>query len=414
MNNTLLARLFACLLLSATALIAADAVYYPPPDAQGGWRSLNSAEEIRRLAGMDSAKLDAAFEFTKDTTQHGGLLVVRHGYLVLERYFGRGNREAIPELASCGKAFTSIAVGIMLKEKKSLIPNGLDQKVFTPRYLPPEIFPLDDPRKAEITLGQLLAMSAGIRGVNPVFVKGAKQTWEGPSVDGPIATTDPVALHEKLWCAPGDCYSYSTSSPHLASIVLRRLTGMELEQYLRVKIAEPLGFGTWGYAMYRPGLKAGINAEGRLDHTPGGGSIAVRSTDVLRFVYLLLHEGKWRNRQIVPADFVRQCGKLSHYNPHYPHSFNFVVNEQGQVTGVPRDAYWKAGAGGYCMYVVPSLDLVVYKMGGNEKQYDPALTRLPVRYSYDGSRDGWKLDPKKGGDATNRTLAKVVEAITSR
>lgn len=34
----------------------------------------------------------------------------------------------------------------MLKEKASLIPNGLDEKVFTPKYLPGEFFPLDDPR----------------------------------------------------------------------------------------------------------------------------------------------------------------------------------------------------------------------------------------------------------------------------
>ena len=398
-------------LLSCIGMLqAGDAVYYPPADVHGGWRTLKNDAEVRRQAGLDPAKLDAAFEFTKDTTQHGGLLVVRHGYLAYERYFGRGNREAIPELASCGKAFTSIAVGIVLQEKAALIPEGLDQKVFTREYMPAEVFPLDDPRKADITLGQLLAMSAGIRGVNPVYVHGEKKTWDSPSVDGPIATTDPVALHEKLWCAPGECYSYATSSPHLASIVLRRLSGMELEDYIRLKIAGPLGFGTWGYAMYRPGLKAGVNAEGRLDHTPGGGSIAVRSTDVLRFVYLLLHDGKWQDRQIVPAAFVRQCGRLSPYNPHFAHSFNFNVNEEGKVPGVPRDAYWKAGAGGYCMYVVPSLDLVVYKMGGNEKQYDPALTRLPVRYRYDGSRDGWKLDPKKGGDATNKTLAKVVAA----
>jgi len=399
-------------LLSCIGMLqAGDAVYYPPADVHGGWRTLKNDAEVRRQAGLDPAKLDAAFEFTKDTTQHGGLLVVRHGYLAYERYFGRGNREAIPELASCGKAFTSIAVGIVLQEKAALIPEGLDQKVFTREYMPAEVFPLDDPRKADITLGQLLAMSAGIRGVNPVYVHGEKKTWDSPSVDGPIATTDPVALHEKLWCAPGECYSYATSSPHLASIVLRRLSGMELEDYIRLKIAGPLGFGTWGYAMYRPGLKAGVNAEGRLDHTPGGGSIAVRSTDVLRFVYLLLHDGKWQDRQIVPAAFVRQCGRLSPYNPHFAHSFNFNVNEEGKVPGVPRDAYWKAGAGGYCMYVVPSLDLVVYKMGGNEKQYDPALTRLPVRYRYDGSRDGWKLDPKKGGDATNKTLAKVVAAV---
>ena len=404
-------RSLALLLLMVGVSRAGEPVYYPPSDADGGWRTLKTDVEDRNTAGMDLAKLDQAFEYTKDTTQHGGLLVVRHGYLVLERYFGRGNREAIPELASCGKAFTSIAVGIMLKEKASLIPDGLDQKVFTPKYMPQEIFPLDDPRKADITLGQLLAMSAGIRGVNPVYVKGEKQTWEGPSIDGPIATTDPVALHEKLWCTPGECYSYATSSPHLASIVLRRLTGMELEQYIRLKVAGPLGFGTWGYAMYRPGLKAGINDEGRLDHTPGGGSIAVRSTDVLRFVYLLLHEGKWGDRQIVPADFVAKCGKLSPYNPHFAHSFNFNVNEEGKVAGVPRDAYWKAGAGGYCMYVVPSLDLVVYKMGGNEKQYDPALTRLPMKYQYDGSRDGWKADPAKAGDSTNKTLAKVVAAV---
>ena len=404
-------RPLAFLYLAVGLLRAAEPVYYPPPDAEGGWRTFESDAEVRGKGGMDPAKLRAAFEYTRDTTQHGGLLVVRHGYLVYENYFGRGNREAIPELASCGKAFTSIAVGIMLKEKAALIPEGLDQKVFTPKYMPAEIFPLDDPRKAEIKLGQLLAMSAGIRGVNPVYVHGEKQTWDAPSIDGPIATTDPVALHEKLWCAPGECYSYATSSPHLASIVLRRLTGMELEQYIRLKIAEPLGFGTWGYAMYRPGLRAGVDAEGRLEHTPGGGSIAVRATDVLRFIYLLLHEGKWRDRQIVPAAFVRQCGRLSPYNPHFAHSFNFNVNEEGKVAGVPRDAYWKAGAGGYCMYVVPSLDMVVYKMGGNEKQYDPALTRLPVRYQYDGSRDGWKADPAKAADSTNKTLAKVVAAV---
>ena len=53
-----------------------------------------------------------------------------------------------------GKAFTGIACGIMLEEFKDKIPQGLDTKVFTEQYLP-EAFPLDDPRKAEITLGQL-------------------------------------------------------------------------------------------------------------------------------------------------------------------------------------------------------------------------------------------------------------------
>ena len=81
----------------------------------------------------------------------------------LREIFREGNRNANPDMASCGKAFTSIACGIMLKEKHDLIPQGLDTKVFTKEYLP-EAFPLDDPAKADITFGQLLAMTAGFHG----------------------------------------------------------------------------------------------------------------------------------------------------------------------------------------------------------------------------------------------------------
>ena len=75
--------------------------------------------------------------------------MVRHGYLVYEKYFGKGNREAHPDMASIGKAFTSISCGILLKEKHDQIPDGLETRVFTEKYLP-EAFPLSDPAKAEI------------------------------------------------------------------------------------------------------------------------------------------------------------------------------------------------------------------------------------------------------------------------
>jgi CubicO group peptidase (beta-lactamase class C family) len=401
------------MLLLFAASLAAASDYFPPPDDQGGWRTLKDAAAIRQTTALDTQKLDAAFDYIQQTSQHGGLLVVRRGYLVYERYFGRGHREALPELASCGKAFTSVAVGMMLREKPSQFPRGLDEKVFTPKYLPAEAFPLNDPRKAEISLGQLLSMSAGLKGTNPVYVKGKREEWPNPTEDnGPYSTTDAFALRQPLWCAPGDCYSYSTASSHVPAIIVRQVMGMEMEEYMRRKLTTPLGFGTWGYAMYRPKLKGGIDASGRMFHTPGGGSIAVRSTDMLRFGYFLLHEGRWGKRQIVAPEFVRHCGRLSPYNPHYSHSFNFNVNEDGHLKNVPKDAYWKGGAGGYAIYVVPSLDLVIYKMGGNESQYDPALTRLPVKYRYDGSRDGWKPgDPKVVGDATGRTLQMVVAAI---
>ena len=78
---------------------------------------------------------------------------------------------------------------------------------------------------------------------------------------------------------------------------------------------------------------------------------------MLRFGYLLLREGRWAARQIVPASYVHQCGTSSPYNPHFPFSFEFDVNSDGKaVEGAPHDAFWKGGSGGYVIYVVPSLD----------------------------------------------------------
>ena len=65
--------------------------YFPPPDQQGGWRVLADPTTVRGTAGMDSAALDQAFEYTKTTSRFGGLLVARHGYLVYEKYFGRAS-----------------------------------------------------------------------------------------------------------------------------------------------------------------------------------------------------------------------------------------------------------------------------------------------------------------------------------
>jgi CubicO group peptidase (beta-lactamase class C family) len=396
-------------LLCAGLLLGGD--YFPPPDAQGGWRT--------GAAGMDRARLDQAFEYASRTSQHGGLLVVRHGYLVYERYYGRGNREAIPTMASVGKAFTSISCGIMLNEFRGKMPDGLDTKVFTKQLLP-EAFPLDDPRKAEITLGQLLSMAAGLHGdgTNPGFVnfEPSVKLDALPRVDPAqygADYQDQSALHQPLWTAPGGGYSYASNSPHIASIVLRHVTGMEMQDYIDEKLAKPMGWGTWGYGHVQGQIK--------LPHTPGGGNIAARSTDAIRFTYLLLHHGNWSGKQLVPAEYVAMCSRPSPYQKHAPFSLMFETNADGHVAGAPKDAYFKSGAGGFGVYVVPSLDMVIYKMAGSDGQYDPAATGLAQKYAYDGSRDGWKPaqhtqfsdGPVGVDDGVRRTLEMVVAAVTA-
>jgi CubicO group peptidase (beta-lactamase class C family) len=407
-STSLIATILATFCLASASLHAAD--YFPPPDSEGGWRTLKDPKQIRELAGMDAKRLDNAFEFTQRCSQNGGLLVVRHGYLVLERYFGRAARDANTDMASTGKAFTSIACGIMLKEFHDKIPDGLETKVFTEAFLP-EALPLDDPRKAEIKLGQLLCMTAGYNGEGgaPTGIVNGKAEQLKPVPGQNIRNLDESSIRCALWTNPGAGYSYSSPSPHIASIVQRHVTGMELQDYIRDRLAKPMGWGSWGYCLHRGNFD--------MPHANGAGSIALHATDALRFGYCLLHDGRWKDEQLVPADYIKLCHTQSPYNPHCPFSLQFEHNADGHVAGAPRDAFYKSGAGGFGIFVVPSLDVVIYKLGGNNGQYDPALTGIPLTFEPDTSRDNWKPIPRTpfnegslGGDDGLRRVLEMVSA----
>jgi len=402
---------FAVLLSSrfAVALHAAD--YFPPPDSLGGWRTATGLKQVRQRAGLDLRQLDRAFDFTQRCSQNGGLLVVRHGWLAYQRYFGRASRDANPDMASTGKAVTSIACGIMLAEFHDQIPDGLNQKVFTETYLP-EAFPLDDPRKADITLGQLLCMTAGYHGEgsSPGLVRGQVVPLS-PAPGQNIRDLDLSSIRTVLWTNPGAGYSYSSPAPHIASIVLRHVTGMELQDYVDARLAKPMGWGPWAYCLHR--------GDFLMPHANGAGSTALHATDALRFGYCLLHQGRWAGKQLIPADYIAQCGQPSPFNPHCPFSLMFENNSDGHVAGAPRDAFYKSGAGGFGIFIVPSLDLVIYKLGGNDGQYDPALTGLPQPIVSDDSRKNWQPIPRTpfnegslgGDDGVRRVLEMVSAAV---
>ena len=119
----------------------------------------------------------------------------------------------------------------------------------------------------------------------------------------------------------------------------------------------------------------------------------------------------------MPDEYIALCNKPSPDNPHCPFSLQFEHNSDGHVAGAPRDAYYKSGAGGFGIFIVPSLDLVIYKLGGNDRQYDPALTGISQPFQYDGSRDNWKPIPRTpfnegslGGDDGLRRVLEMVSA----
>src|SRR5258706_5729022 len=162
------------LLLGAAPQESKLSDYFPPPEEKGGWRTLlpesgapDAAQKakIREVAGVDWDKLSLAWEFNAAADGATQLLVIRRGHIVGEWSRDCDRKKAF-NIYSSSKSYTSVAWGLLLKDsEEGKLPSGkkisLDTKVCNAEWLP-ESLPLPDPRKAEITVRNLLNMASGL------------------------------------------------------------------------------------------------------------------------------------------------------------------------------------------------------------------------------------------------------------
>jgi len=91
------------------------------------------------------------------------------------------------------------------------------------------------------------------------------------------------------------------------------------------------------------------------------------------------------------------------------------VNSDVHYPEYPRDAFWKSGSGAHMLYVVPSLDLVVWKLAGRYGQYEQRDTGVPLDPEIargSQARRNWKptINEREG---QRLLLSKVIEAIVT-
>jgi len=85
-----------------------------------------------------------------------GLLVIRNGKLIAEKYFNKGSVSQVSGRMSATKSYTSALVGVAL-QKGCL--KSVDQKMID--FFPEFADKITDPRKKQITIRQMLQMRAG-------------------------------------------------------------------------------------------------------------------------------------------------------------------------------------------------------------------------------------------------------------
>jgi CubicO group peptidase (beta-lactamase class C family) len=303
--------------------------------------------------GLDPAKLCDLDAFLKQWPQQNvhAVLVARHGKLVVERYYdGADERwgrslgvvhfaaDVKHDVKSVSKSATSLLVGIALAEGK--FP-ALDSAVLDAF---PEYADLATPEKKRITFRHLLTMSAGL-------------AWDEdrPFSDplnnerGMLTATDPFRyiLQQPVVASPGTVYDYSGGATSLLAAALVKGTGRTLQDYAREKLFVPLDINNFDWDDVGVSRKLGAH-----------GSLRLRPRDLAKLGQLMLNDGRWNGRRVLPAGWAAQSAK-----PRINGEGLFFYGYQwwlGRSFANGRELTWVAafGLGAQRVYVVPALDLV--------------------------------------------------------
>lgn len=207
-----------------------------------------------------------------------GIVILRRGKVICEAEWAPWDRETPQALWSLSKSFTSCAVGLARSEKRLELGDKLID--FFPEYRSC----VTDKRMFDVTLRDLLTMRSGHAQCAVVF---AWADTAGDWVRG--------FLSSQLTFPPGSRFVYNSAATYMLSAVIRRVTGLNVREYLMPRLFEPLAIvpGLW------ESCPAGTNY--------GGFGLHLKLMDVAKFAQLILDKGQWQGKQLLPADYLEEA-----------------------------------------------------------------------------------------------------------
>lgn len=204
---------------------------------------------------------------------------------------------------------------------------------------------------------------------------------------------DGVPAQRRLLFEPGCGFNYSNFGLEQLALAMRNVSGVEVGRYAWERFLGEIGmpaelrdnfYGEMPYSDDRelnysdkPGWGVGggegCNAYGADgSSSPIGYNTIVGSTfrcsarDFARLGYLWLRNGRWGKRQLVPGEWIKQA--TTRYRRHddtTPVNYGYTFWIKDDVDGVPMDTFGARGHNINDCYVIPSLDLVIARLGND-------------------------------------------------
>ncbi|HEX6432088.1 MAG TPA: serine hydrolase [Niastella sp.] len=283
--------------------------------------------------GWDNNKLKQLRSFIIDSAHTTGIVVIQSGRVLFEY----GDIQELSYLASCRKSVLSMLYGPFVENGTINLNASIEQ------------LGLDDvggllPIEKKTTINDLLTARSGV--------------YHPASNEGDASSMAP----KRGSVEPGSFWLYNNWDFNIAGYILEQHTGKNIYELIDSILAKPLHMQDWRKDMQR---KTGDTTRSKYLAY----HMWFSTRDMARLGYLMLRKGKWKDKQVLPANWVSTItfpvttykeaaqNKTAYF--HFGYGYLWWVWDSPYNKGVYEGAYSATGAFGQFITVLPKLDVVI-------------------------------------------------------
>lgn len=292
------------------------------------------------FANVDYSKLKTAVEnafdkkgaFAKRTRS---VLILHKNHLIIEKYANGYTKDSKILGWSMTKSITATCFGILQFQKKLNINN------------PAPIAAWKNDERSKITMHNLIQMNSGLE-----WEERYDKICDATKMLFNSRDMGQVQLEKPLFGKPNQSWNYSSGTSNLLSNILRKqfTNQQDYLDFWYASLIDKIG-------MYSTVLETDM-----AGNYVGSSYAWATSRDWAKFGLLYLNNGNWNGEQIFDptwAQYVSTPTPTSEgrYGGH------FWLNYSGNYPDAPRDMYYASGFQGQKIFIIPSKDLVIVRMG---------------------------------------------------
>ena len=270
------------------------------------------------------------------------LIIARGDRIIYESYYAPYDENSLQRMYSISKSFVAAAAGFAISDGLFTLEDKMVD--FFPEYTNGS----QDEALCDVTIKNLLTMSTSM----------AKYAiwWEKPD-------RAEAYFSVKSNQHPDTNFSYDSAGSFILACIIEKLTGKLMVDYLREKGFSDFGFSDSAYSLLAPG-----------GHSHADSGVMCTTRDLYSFAYLILNNGKIKDKQYLDAKYVKDM-KKKQADVHVSHPFSDHGEGYGYlVWKIPRDGFAFFGMADQFAFCDPATDMIFiitsenHSLGGITRQ----------------------------------------------